>query len=125
MKSGFALVGGRRWFSSFAARADKELVVLQSGVETLLDSLSSSSDVDCKDGVLTIVLPSGQSYVINKQTPNQQLWWSSPLSGPKRYTWDEAAASWRCVRTGSLIRADLAAELQQLLPNVGHVHFHD
>ena len=23
--------------------------------------------------------------MINKQTPNRQLWWSSPLSGPRRY----------------------------------------
>ena len=24
-------------------------------------------------------------YVINKQTPNTQIWLSSPVSGPKRY----------------------------------------
>lgn len=31
----------------------------------------------------------GQSitWVINKQTPNRQLWWSSPISGPRRYEW--------------------------------------
>uniref|UniRef100_A0A0K0D7Z5 Nucleotid_trans domain-containing protein n=1 Tax=Angiostrongylus cantonensis TaxID=6313 RepID=A0A0K0D7Z5_ANGCA len=25
------------------------------------------------------------TYVINKQTPNRQLWLSSPVSGPKRF----------------------------------------
>jgi frataxin len=25
------------------------------------------------------------TYVINRQTPNQELWLSSPKSGPKRY----------------------------------------
>lgn len=25
------------------------------------------------------------SYVINRQTPNRQIWLSSPTSGPKRY----------------------------------------
>lgn len=25
------------------------------------------------------------SYVINRQSPNQQIWLSSPTSGPKRY----------------------------------------
>lgn len=24
-------------------------------------------------------------WVINKQAPNQQIWWSSPISGPRRY----------------------------------------
>ena len=27
------------------------------------------------------------SWVINKQTPNRQIWWSSPISGPRRYEW--------------------------------------
>lgn len=25
------------------------------------------------------------TYVINKQTPNKQIWLSSPISGPKRF----------------------------------------
>ena len=37
------------------------------------------------DGVLTVNLGGEQGiYVINKQTPNRQIWLSSPLSGPKR-----------------------------------------
>lgn len=27
------------------------------------------------------------TWVINKQTPNRQIWWSSPISGPRRYEW--------------------------------------
>lgn len=38
-------------------------------------------------GVLTLVFPPNGSYVINKQTPNKQIWLSSPISGPKRYDW--------------------------------------
>ena len=29
--------------------------------------------------------------MINKQTPNRQIWLSSPVSGPKRYDWDPEA----------------------------------
>lgn len=39
-----------------------------------------------QDGVLTVKfgIPHG-TYVINRQTPNLQIWLSSPISGPKRY----------------------------------------
>jgi frataxin len=32
-----------------------------------------------QDGVLTIRLGDKGTYVINKQTPNRQLWFSSPI----------------------------------------------
>uniref|UniRef100_A0A1B0DEG0 ferroxidase n=1 Tax=Phlebotomus papatasi TaxID=29031 RepID=A0A1B0DEG0_PHLPP len=45
-----------------------------------------TGDVMYSDGVLTVKL--GQkygTYVINRQSPNRQIWLSSPTSGPKRY----------------------------------------
>lgn len=39
-----------------------------------------------QDGVLTVAFGSPHgTYVINRQTPNKQIWLSSPTSGPKRY----------------------------------------
>lgn len=38
-----------------------------------------------QNGVLTVQLENIGTYVINKQTPNRQLWLSSPSSGPKRF----------------------------------------
>jgi frataxin-like iron-binding protein CyaY len=32
-----------------------------------------------QSGVLKIQSAEGKSWVINKQTPNQQIWWSSPI----------------------------------------------
>ncbi|XP_041970755.1 frataxin homolog, mitochondrial [Aricia agestis] len=44
------------------------------------------ADITFSDGVLTVVLgPEYGTYVINRQTPNKQIWLSSPTSGPKRY----------------------------------------
>ncbi|XP_063824608.1 frataxin homolog, mitochondrial [Ostrinia nubilalis] len=44
------------------------------------------ADVMYSDGVLTVALgPKYGTYVINRQTPNKQIWLSSPVSGPKRY----------------------------------------
>ena len=47
---------------------------------------SQQYDVNYADGVLTIVVSEDVgTYVINKQTPNRQIWLSSPISGPKRF----------------------------------------
>ncbi|CAH2070978.1 unnamed protein product, partial [Iphiclides podalirius] len=44
------------------------------------------ADVTFSDGVLTVALGSSYgTYVINRQSPNKQIWLSSPVSGPKRY----------------------------------------
>ncbi|XP_058818792.1 frataxin homolog, mitochondrial [Topomyia yanbarensis] len=45
-----------------------------------------NADITYGDGVLTVKLgnPHG-TYVINRQSPNRQIWLSSPKSGPKRY----------------------------------------
>ena len=54
--------------------------------ETILENIENA-DVNLSDGVLTVRLGSDLgTYVINKQSPNKQIWLSSPLSGPKRYS---------------------------------------
>ena len=42
--------------------------------------------------MLTVQTEKHGTYVINKQTPNRQIWLSSPTSGPKRY--DYADGQW-------------------------------
>lgn len=45
-------------------------------------------DVSFGSGVLTIKLGGDLGmYLINKQTPNKQIWLFSPSSGPKWYEW--------------------------------------
>jgi frataxin len=86
--------------------ADETLHSIQDAVEAYLedhyDSGVTAKDKDEEDipevnyasGVLTMYLPPHGTYVINKQTPNQQLWWSSPISGPRRYEYDEKRERW-------------------------------
>ncbi|KAE8749630.1 hypothetical protein FOCC_FOCC003617 [Frankliniella occidentalis] len=54
------------------------------------------ADVNYSDGVLTIHFgePYG-TYVINRQSPNEQIWLSSPTSGPKRYDYIQGAWVYR------------------------------
>ena len=51
-------------------------------------------DVSLNNGVLRIDFVEDQSYVINKQTPNKQIWLSSPISGPFRFDFDTATERW-------------------------------
>jgi len=66
-----------------------------------------------QQGVLTVKLGSHGAYVINKQTPNRQIWLSSPVTGPFRY--DYINGHWVYSRTGQELLSQLQAELQQLL----------
>ena len=45
----------------------------------------AGGDTTLSDGVLTVKLSQFGIYVLNKQTPNKQIWLSSPVSGPYRY----------------------------------------
>jgi len=47
-------------------------------------------DINSSDAILTIK-GRGQTIVINTQTPNRQLWYSSTLSGPQRFDWKEGS----------------------------------
>lgn len=86
--------------------ADDALHLIQDEVEALVeDNLNEDGDdnipeVNYSDGVLTMNFPPHGTWVINKQTPNQQLWWSSPLSGPRRYEYDQEREKWVYTRVG-------------------------
>lgn len=73
--------------AEFDRRAENTLFNLTDFFDALPDRVKTHEDYDVaySMGVLTLSIgdPIG-TYVINKQTPNRQLWLSSPLSGPKR-----------------------------------------
>lgn len=70
--------------------ADETLDALADYFEDLTDEAFTGADYDVvfSSGVLTVKVGREHgTYVINKQTPNKQIWLSSPTSGPKRYDW--------------------------------------
>ncbi|KAL3624710.1 hypothetical protein CASFOL_031378 [Castilleja foliolosa] len=71
-------------------------------------------DVDYGNEVLTLKLGSLGTYVINKQTPNRQIWMSSPVSGPSRFDWDQDARAWIYRRTKQNLIKVLEIELEKL-----------
>ncbi|KAF1786674.1 Frataxin conserved site [Phytophthora cactorum] len=52
------------------------------------------SDIMFSQGVLKIDLGEHGTWVINRQVPNRQIWWSSPVSGPRRYEYDAESGHW-------------------------------
>jgi len=64
---------------------------------------------------LTLKVGEKGTYVINRQPPNQQIWLSSPLSGPKRYDYDPVGRSWIYARDNSSLPDLLQTELRRLL----------
>lgn len=74
------------------------------------------ADVSYGDGVLTVVFgePYG-TYVINRQTPNKQIWLSSPTSGPKRY--DFINGQWIYKHDGKTLHELLNNEISSIVRN--------
>jgi frataxin len=98
----------------FHALADATLEGLELRVTALEDAVAGF-DLTFAMGVLTLRLGAKGTYVLNKQAPNRQIWWSSPVSGPRRYGWDAQASQWVNTRDGHGMLGALQAELTQLL----------
>ncbi|XP_062516862.1 frataxin, mitochondrial-like isoform X2 [Corticium candelabrum] len=96
--------------------ADQTLDELSDYLEAIQDKgiCHPDYDVNVSDGVLTLQLGGDMgTYVINKQTPNKQLWLSSPISGPKRY--DFLDGEWVYRHDSISLHTRLSQELANLL----------
>ncbi|GAB5579680.1 frataxin [Prionailurus iriomotensis] len=109
---------GRPWWSisldetTYERLAERTLDSLAEFFEDLADKPYTLKDYD--SGVLTVKLGGDLgTYVINKQTPNKQIWLSSPSSGPKRYDW--TGESWVYAHDGVSLHQLLTTELTEAL----------
>jgi len=95
---------------------DETLESLTEIWEDLGDSGVAGNDFDINysSGVLTVKLgPNRGTYVINKQTPNKQIWFSSPVSGPKRY--DFIDGEWVYKHDRTTMHDLLTSEVSEML----------
>ncbi|KDO35690.1 hypothetical protein SPRG_00493 [Saprolegnia parasitica CBS 223.65] len=67
-----------------------DILEMMDGIEAILPD----ADITLSQGVLTINLGEDGTWVLNKQGPNRQIWWSSPVSGPKRFEYDSRLKKW-------------------------------
>lgn len=95
LTSPFVALGHRPFQTSAIVRDEMSLLEYDKACKASLEDLCSyfeelleeipDADVALSDGVLTVKLGQDKgTYVINRQTPNRQIWLSSPVSGPKR-----------------------------------------
>lgn len=47
-------------------------------------------EIDFKDGVLNLEIQ-GKIFVLNKQSPSQEIWLASPISGPSHFKYKNNA----------------------------------
>nr|XP_031532972.1 frataxin, mitochondrial [Vicugna pacos] len=102
--------------TTYERLAEETLDSLAEFFEELADKPYTLEDYDVSfgSGVLTVKLGGDLgTYVINKQTPNKQIWLSSPSSGPKRYDW--TGKNWVYSHDGVSLHELLARELTQAL----------
>ncbi|KAJ1451123.1 hypothetical protein M885DRAFT_530599 [Pelagophyceae sp. CCMP2097] len=112
-----------RWLSTTSAEPDFHTAADET-LERLLNAAIGLEDhrddveAELAAGVLNITLEkSRESWVINKQTPNRQIWLSSPRTGPCRYELGGDGV-WRHTRDGTdlfaLLRTELDLEIEEL-----------
>jgi len=97
--------------AEYEIKSEKALQKLNDYFDTLPEVADCGTyfDVSYSMGVLTVhINPQCGTYVINKQSPNRQIWLSSPLSGPKRYDLNDS---------GKWIYKHDGISLHQLLEN--------
>ncbi|KAK1437917.1 hypothetical protein QVD17_03717 [Tagetes erecta] len=99
----------------FHKLADGTIHDLLEKIEEYGDSVDIDGfDIDYGNQVLTVKFGSLGTYVLNKQTPNRQIWMSSPVSGPSRFDWDRHDGAWIYRRTKARLLETLESEIQQL-----------
>ncbi|KAG8228040.1 hypothetical protein J437_LFUL007210 [Ladona fulva] len=101
--------------ATFERVCNETLESLSEYFEEILEESRFLKDADVVygDGVLTIKFGRGYgTYVINRQSPNKQIWLSSPVSGPKRY--DFLEGQWVYRHDGITLHELLNREIQNI-----------
>ncbi len=76
---------------------------------------NSKLDVEYSDGILEIVINSTkQTYIINRNSGNQKIWYSSPFTGADYFSFDEKSGNWLSAK-GEELETKLFAELTKNL----------
>jgi CyaY protein len=75
-----------------------------SRVETALEQ-HDALDVDPEEGVLTITCPDASRIIVNRQTPNREIWVAARSGG---FHFASREGAWRDTRSGEELFASLA-----------------
>ncbi|KAL1413666.1 hypothetical protein Q8F55_001445 [Vanrija albida] len=111
--------------AEYADLADADMDTLHEAIEVLVEDFGAANwEVEYSSGVMTVTLPPVGTYVINKQPPNHQIWVSSPVSGPQRFSYGKDVEGWvhhrkAGVSLGALLDAEFKVLLKEHLGEEG------
>lgn len=86
--------------SDFHRAVDAVLARVESAVEA-----SDALEVDLESGILTITCPDASRVIVNRQTPNREIWVAARSGG---FHFRFAEGAWRDTRSGEELFASLA-----------------
>ncbi|HUP31332.1 MAG TPA: iron donor protein CyaY [Usitatibacter sp.] len=86
--------------SDFHRDVDAVLARIESAVES-----DDSLDVDLESGILTVTCPDGTRVIVNRQTPNREIWVAARSGG---FHFVHRDGAWRDTRSGEELYASLA-----------------
>lgn len=85
--------------SEFHRAADEVLARIERAAEA-----TEGIDADLEAGILTLECPDGSRIIVNRQTPNREIWVAA-RSGGFHFAWKDGA--WRDTRSGAELFASL------------------
>jgi len=102
--------------SRFESLATAELESIADLVDAQIsDKETVDGSVELHDGVMTLDFcsPEKGTFVINKHTASQQIWYSSPVSAPAYFS--IANSDWVSKRLGMNLRSKLTLDVEKLV----------
>jgi len=73
-------------------------------------SESETLDVDLEGGILDVTCPDGSRVIVNRQTPNREIWVAARSGG---FHFRHSDGEWRDTRSGEELVASLERILEQ------------
>lgn len=90
--------------SEFHRAVDAVLALIEASVEG-----EDDLDVDLEAGILTVTCPDTTRVIVNRQTPNREIWVAA-RSGGFHFAWRDG--EWRDTRSGDELFASLARVIE-------------
>ena len=85
--------------SEFHRAVDAALARIEAAVE------DTELDVDLESGILTLTCPDRSRIIVNRQTPNREIWVAARSGG---FHFAQREGAWRDTRSGEELFASLA-----------------
>jgi CyaY protein len=99
------IMGGIMTESDFHRAVDAALARIEASVEA-----QGELDTDLEGGVLTITCPDASRIIVNRQTPNREIWIAARSGG---FHFASREGAWRDTRSGEELFAALARLIEQ------------